>query len=104
MAVLHRFYCTCITNVYFFTETEDKDSIQITGGAKFCKALIGAYDQWILRKSDVGPATDRVHVITALKCLLAVSMSAKTMALESKFKPTMFVSKFSFATNDQKLL
>ena len=71
-------------NFIITTESEDKDSSQVTAGAKFCKALIGSYDQWILRKSDTGPAADKVHVITSLKCLLAVSQSAKKMALESK--------------------
>ena len=57
----------------------------MTAGTKLCKALIGSYDQWILRKSDTGASADKLHVVTALKCLLAVSQSAKAAALECKY-------------------
>ena len=57
----------------------------MTAGTKLCKALIVSYDQWILRKSDTGATADKLHVVTALKCLLAVSQSAKAAALECKY-------------------
>ena len=72
-------------SVCSFAEVEDKDSGHVTAGAKFCKALIGSYDQWILRKSDGDVTGDKLHVVTALKCLLAVAQSAKSAALECKW-------------------
>lgn len=69
----------------YLTEMEDKDSSQVTAGAKFCKALISSCDKWISSKSDTGMVAEKLQVITALKCLLGVSQSAKSLALESKF-------------------
>ena len=57
----------------------------MTAGARFCKALISSYDQWILRKSDACVTAEKVHVVTSLKCLLAVAQSAKSAALECKW-------------------
>lgn len=65
-------------------DAEDKDATLVTAGSCFCKALITSFDQFILRKSESTNPGERIHVITALKCLLSVSQSAKATALECK--------------------
>ncbi|KAL4234763.1 hypothetical protein ACF0H5_006405 [Mactra antiquata] len=62
--------------------SDDTSSKQVTAGTMFCKALLTSYDQFILRKSESHQG-EGIHVITALKSLLAVSSTAKVTALES---------------------
>jgi len=66
------------------SDSEDKDSKQATAGSRFCKALITSFDQFILRKTESTQSRERIHVVTALKSLLAVSQTAKATALECK--------------------
>ncbi|XP_053402565.1 rotatin-like [Mercenaria mercenaria] len=73
---------TKLFNMSLQPDVEDKDATQVTAGSRFCKALVTSFDQFILRKSESPNPGERIHVITALKCLLSVSQSAKRTALE----------------------
>ncbi|XP_052274853.1 rotatin-like isoform X2 [Dreissena polymorpha] len=73
---------TKLLNLPRGSDTENTESGQVTGGSSFCKSLIASCDQFILRKQESSHSGERIHVISALKCLLAISQSAKAKALE----------------------
>lgn len=52
-------------------------------GYHLCKSLIPVYEQSVVRSSD-HRSMERLHAASALRNLLAVSQSAKSVALESK--------------------
>jgi len=74
-----------IKHKHTFTESEEKAGSNVTAGSSFCKALITSCDQFYLRKGESPHAREKIHVVTALKCVLGVSQTAKVAALECKW-------------------
>ncbi|KAL3860206.1 hypothetical protein ACJMK2_010362 [Sinanodonta woodiana] len=77
-----RLSLTSLLNSPLKPECEDKDEGNASAGARLCKALVSTYDQWIFQTTDESIPALKVHVITALRSLLAISSTAKSTALE----------------------
>ncbi|KAK3610373.1 hypothetical protein CHS0354_008649 [Potamilus streckersoni] len=81
-ADFERLSLTSLLNAPLKPDCEDKDEGNASAGARLCKALVSTYDQWILRTTDESTPALKIHVITALRSLLAISSTAKSTALE----------------------
>ena len=64
-------------------EQDKSESERSSSGSRLCKALIGVYDHVMLKSSDL-KNPDRLHAVAALRNLLAVSVTAKETAIQSK--------------------